>query len=165
MSLVNSLVVGYGNSLRGDDSIGIKVAQIIADWHLPKVRSLSLHQLTPELAAELAQVDLAIFVDAHQGADTDVVKIHPLKPSSSSLIEFKSHFSDPEALLSLTQALFGKCPQAWWVIVPGISFELGDCLSPLANQGIKQASQQIRSLITGLVTENMVAQPICTKSV
>jgi Ni,Fe-hydrogenase maturation factor len=61
MSLVNSLVIGYGNSLRGDDSIGIKVAQIVADWHLPKVRSLSPHQLTPELAAELAQVDLAIF--------------------------------------------------------------------------------------------------------
>ncbi|NJK55765.1 MAG: hydrogenase maturation protease [Pleurocapsa sp. SU_5_0] len=163
MSLVNSLVIGYGNSLRGDDGIGIKVAQIVADWHLPKVRSLSLHQLTPELAAELAQVDLAIFVDAYQCADPDVVKIHPLKPSSS--IQFKSHFSDPEALLSLTQALFGKCPQAWWVIVPGISFELSDRLSPLAKQGIKQASQQIRSLVKGLVTENMVRQPICTKSV
>jgi hydrogenase maturation protease len=159
MSLVNSLVIGYGNSLRGDDGIGVQVAQIVADWHLPKVRSLSLHQLTPELAAELAQVDLAIFVDAYQGADLDVVKIHPLKPSSS--IHLKSHFSDPGASLSLTQALFGKCPQAWWVIVPGISFELSDHLSPLAKQGIKQASQQIRSL----VTENMVAQPICTKSV
>jgi hypothetical protein len=62
MSLVNSLVIGYGNSLRGDDSIGIKVAQMVADWHLPKVRSLSSHQLTPELAAELAQVDLTIFI-------------------------------------------------------------------------------------------------------
>ncbi|MEN9517539.1 MAG: hypothetical protein RLZZ381_127 [Cyanobacteriota bacterium] len=163
MSLVNSLVIGYGNSLRGDDGIGIKVAQIVADWHLPKVRSLSQHQLTPELAAELAQVDLVIFVDAYQGTETDVVRIHSLKPSNS--IQFKSHFSDPGALLGLTQALFGKCPQAWWVIVPGISFELRDCLSPLAKQGIKQAKQQIRSLVTDSVTENMVTQPICTKSV
>jgi hydrogenase maturation protease len=47
ISLVNSLVIGYGNSLRGDDGIGIKVAQIVADWHLPKVRSLKLNKTTP----------------------------------------------------------------------------------------------------------------------
>jgi hydrogenase maturation protease len=58
------LIIGYGNSLRSDDAAGIKVAETIATWQLPHVRSLAVHQLTPELAAELAAVELVIFVDA-----------------------------------------------------------------------------------------------------
>lgn len=156
---MKSLVIGYGNSLRGDDCIGIKVAQIIAGWKLPKVRSLCLHQLTPELSAELTQVDLAIFVDACQTADKNTVELLSIEPSNA--VEFKSHFSDPEALLSLTQALFGNCPRAWLVIVPGTNFELSDCLSPIAKVGIEQALKQIR----GLLPENIWARSICTKSV
>lgn len=75
------------------------------------VRSLARHQLTPELAAELTQVDLAIVVDACQSTDKNDVEVHSRK--SSNVVEFKSHFSVREALLSLTQALFGKCPQTW----------------------------------------------------
>ena len=157
--MFRSLVIGYGNSLRSDDGIGIKVAQTVTGWRLQKVQSLARHQLTPELAAELTQVDLAIFVDACQSADKNAVEIHSLKPLNS--IKLKSHFSDPEALLSLTQALFGKCPRAWWIIVPGTNFELGKCLSPLAKQGIEQALKQIR----GLLVENVRAGSICTKSV
>ena len=157
--MVKSLVIGYGNSLRGDDSIGIKVARIVEEWHLPQVRSLANHQLTPELAAELAQVDLAIFIDACQSVDKNAVEVHSLEPSDS--IEFKSHISDPEALLSLTQALFDKCPQAWWIIVPGTNFELGERLSPLAKLGKEQALKQIR----GLLIENIQTGSICTKLV
>lgn len=146
MASVKSLVIGYGNSLRNDDGIGMRVAEIVASWHLPQVRSLFLHQLTPELTAELAQVDLAIFVDACQAFDTNTIKLDRLKPSNA--INFNSHFSDPRALLSLTQALFGECPQAWWVIVPGVNFELGDRLSSIAEQGIFQALSQIKSLLS-----------------
>ena len=157
--MFKSLIIGYGNSLRSDDGIGVCVAEMVDNWNLPNVRSLANHQLIPELAAELAQVDLAIFVDACQSADKNAVEVHSLKPSNS--IELKSHFSDPEALLSLTLALFGKYPQAWWVIVPVTNFELGECLSPLAKRGIEQALKQIR----GLLIENTRAGSVCTKSV
>jgi hydrogenase maturation protease len=146
MSLVNSLVIGYGNSLRCDDGIGIKVAQIVEGWHLSGVRSLRLHQLTPELTTELAEVDVAIFVDACQPCNNVGVKLYPLNPSTP--ITFESHFSKPQVLLNLTQALFGKCPKAWWVIVPGVNFQLGDNFSPLAQQGIEQALKLIKRLIT-----------------
>ena len=146
VSLVNSLVIGYGNSLRSDDGIGIKIAQIVEGWRLPGVRSLSLHQLTPELTTELAEVDLAIFVDACQPCDSDRVKLYPLNSSTS--IVFGSHFSNPEALLSLTRVLFNKCPQAWWLIVPGINFQLGEKLSPQAQQGIDRALNTVKRLLT-----------------
>ena len=160
------LVIGYGNSLRSDDRVGVEVAQIVADWDFPQVRSLNVPQLTPELSMELALVDLAIFVDAYAARVGDQVKM--LQIESSSFIGFRSHFGDPRALLSLTQALFGRCPQAWWVLVPGINFELGDCdyeaspnqgfsrmysvscrhcLTPTAQQGIEQASNMVRNLL------------------
>ncbi len=43
--MVKSLVVGYGNSLRSDDGIGMRIAEIVASWHLPEVRSLSPHSI------------------------------------------------------------------------------------------------------------------------
>ena len=186
--MVKSLVIGYGNSLRSDDGIGVRVAEIVADWYLPEVRSLCLPQLTPELAADLAKVDLVIFVDACQTLDSDtvkfalprasfggavscctlwslsapsdvgsLVKLHSLKPLDSS--ELRSHFSDPRAILSLTQAIYRKCPQAWWIIVPGVNFQFGECLSSVAEKGVSQALIQIKNLIS----EKSPDRNICTK--
>lgn len=145
MSTVKTLVIGYGNDLRGDDGIGTQIAQIVASWHLPQVRSLPLHQLSPELAADLAEVDLAIFVDAYQASDTDTVKLCPLEPLETTKLQ--SHFSDPIAILSLTLAIYDKCPQAWWLVIPGVNFGLGDGLSSLARRGVERALVQIKNLI------------------
>ena len=142
---LNSLVVGYGSSLRNDDRIGLEVARIVADWNLPQVSSLGVPQLAPELAAELAQVDLAIFVDAYAANLDDEIKILQLEPVNTA--NFGSHSSDPKALLNLTQTLFQKCPSAWWILVPGIDFQLGDRLSLTAQQQIKQASKIVRDLL------------------
>ena len=141
----DKLIVGYGSSLRSDDSIGIRIAEIVASWHLPKVRSLTRHQLTPELAADLAQVDLVIFVDACQATETKIIELQALKPLNST--EIRSHFSDPRAILSLTQALYGKCPQAWSVIVPGVNFQVGDRLSSVGKKNIAGALIQIKNLL------------------
>ncbi|MDJ0570696.1 MAG: hydrogenase maturation protease [Pleurocapsa sp. MO_192.B19] len=159
MASVKNLIIGYGNSLRSDDGVGVRVAEIVADWNLPEVRSLVLHQLTPELTAELAQVDLVIFVDAYQATDTNAVKLYSLQPSD--LAKFHSHFGDPTVLLSLTKAIYGRCPQAWWVIVPGVNFQLGDRLSSIAQRGICEALVQISNWIS----PNLVSEKLCTKSV
>ena len=157
---VECLVIGYGNSLRSDDVIGLEVARIVASWSLPHVRSLALPQLTPELAVDLAEVDLAIFVDACLFTETSMVELSSLKPADST--NFKSHFSDPQGLLSLTQALFSNYPQAWWVLVPGVNFQLGDRLTPTAEKNIELASIQIKTLLT---TRNYPqTKVLCTKS-
>ena len=144
--MVKSLIVGYGNSLRSDDGIGVRVAEIVTDWNVSELQTRSLHQLTPELAEDLAGVDLAIFVDAAQAVDGDSVKLYELQPADSSGL--RSHFADPRALLSLTQAIYGKCPQAWWLVVPGVNFQIGDRLSAVAQQGVLEALEQIRRLIS-----------------
>lgn len=139
------LVIGYGNTLRSDDGIGPIIAKKIANAHLPGVRSLYLHQLTPELALDIAEVELVIFVDATLVAIAPDVRVSPLQPLSS--IEIASHQSDPRMLLTLAQTLYNHCPKAWWIAVPGENFELGETISPLARRGMIQALRQIDSLI------------------
>ena len=46
------LVIGYGNTLRGDDGVGVLVADALEGWN-QAVRTLSVQQLTPELAADI----------------------------------------------------------------------------------------------------------------
>jgi hydrogenase maturation protease len=142
---MSCLVIGYGNTLRSDDGVGQIVAQKIANCHLPEVRSLYLHQLTPELAVDIAEVELVIFVDATLAAIAPDVRVSRLQPLSS--IEIRSHTSDPRMLLNLAQTLYNHCPQAWLVTIPGENFELGDKISPLAGRGMTQALKQIDSLI------------------
>ncbi|MFM5962147.1 MAG: hydrogenase maturation protease [Dolichospermum sp.] len=140
---VTTMIIGYGNELRSDDAIGQKVANIINSWHLSDVKSLAVHQLTPELAANLANVNLAIFVDATLISKS--VKLESIFPNESNIM--LGHISDPRSLLSLTKYLYGYCPTAWLVTVPGVNFELGDCLSPIAEIGINIALNKIINII------------------
>ncbi len=139
------LIVGYGNDLRGDDAAGLLVTDEIATWNLQNVRLLSIHQLTPELAEILANVDVAIFVDAYPANKEQDVQVCPIELAHTNVT--MGHSSNPSYLLTLTQAVYGCSPQAWWVIVPGVNFELGDRLSPIAKRGIETALQKIDHLI------------------
>ncbi|MBK1989288.1 hydrogenase maturation protease [Sphaerospermopsis aphanizomenoides BCCUSP55] len=129
-----AMVIGYGNELRGDDGIGNKIANAIESWHLLTVDSLAVHQLTPELAANLATTNLAIFVDASINCEPLDIQIKSLSPDTSN--DINGHIGDPGSLLALTKFLYGHCPSAWLVTVPGFNFEISDRISPLAEQGI-----------------------------
>lgn len=145
------LAIGYGNLLRSDDGIGPEIAQAISRWKMPQVQALAVHQLTPELAESLAAFDIAIFVDACPGSEHQAITLEFINPSRFNPIS--GHTGDPRSLLSLTQALYNRVPQAWWVMVPGINFAVGDRLSSLAEHNIKTALQNIYHLIQTLRTE------------
>lgn len=135
------MVIGYGDDLRSDDGIGQRVANAIESWRLSTVQSLAVHQLTPELAVTLASADLAIFVDASTKAEAVDVQVRSLLPPAMNLMS--ENLADPRSLLALTQSLYGHCPSAWWVTIPGINFEFGDRISPTAEQGIAIALVKI----------------------
>jgi Ni,Fe-hydrogenase maturation factor len=128
------------------------VARTVAAWDLPDVQALALPQLLPELAATLAIVDRAFFVDACAARDSvahaapALTAIAP--PDLANSAATMAHISDPLALLALTQAVYGRCPEAWLLTIPGKDFALGASLSPLAIQGVQNALEQIRFLVT-----------------
>ena len=140
------LVIGYGNTLRSDDGVGLKVAAAVELAGLPGVRALACHQLTPELAEPVAQARAVVFVDAAVGAPAGI-QVVELAPAAAGQI--LAHVSDPKTLLALARDLFGRCPPAWWVTIPIQNTDFGEELSPLAREGMQSALEKIRALAAG----------------
>jgi hydrogenase maturation protease len=138
------LVIGYGSELRGDDAVGRHVARQAAGWRRPDVRALSVHQLTPELAEPLSAADVAVFVDAGAGGGAGLVRLQRLEAAPGVA---PGHTSDPRWLLALTEALYGRRPEAWLVTVPAYHFALGQGLSTAAQHGASVALWEINRLV------------------
>ena len=67
----HTLIIGYGNPLRGDDGVGPRAAELLVEEDgvtsplLPDgVQVLVCHQLTIELAPQIAEADRLILIDA-----------------------------------------------------------------------------------------------------
>ncbi|MFM1842551.1 MAG: hypothetical protein RLZZ490_1287 [Cyanobacteriota bacterium] len=142
-----TLIIGYGNTLRGDDGVGRYLADQIAALRWPHCQVLSVHQLTPDLAAAIADVDQVIFMDAQplESPSSPGVYIHTLQPADDQ--STLTHHSTPAALLTLTKVLYGKTVKAWWVLIPGINFAYGETLSPVTQAAQWDALDKIQSLI------------------
>lgn len=143
------LVIGYGNTLRSDDAAGQHIAEVVAGWQFSNMRSLSVHQLTPELAEPLSSAQLAIFVDVYV-ADETQTEVKVIDLTQSSVQEQASglgHSADPRSLLLLAQQVYGTAPLSWWILVPAVNFEFGEQFSPVTQQGITAAIAQIWRLL------------------
>jgi hydrogenase maturation protease len=139
----NVVVIGYGNELRSDDGVGQRVADLVKTWELPNVYSLSVQQLTPEIVEILANVDIAIFVDAHSGIEQ--LQVSTLEPAYGAMT--MGHISNPRMLLAIAQELYSSYPQTWLISIPAYNFFLGNYLSPVTEAGINDALRQIEYLI------------------
>lgn len=136
-----SLVVGVGNPLREDDGVGWRLAEALAQ---AGVEVHTCHQLLPELAAELSQVDLVLFADARAEGPAGQVLLQPLVPSESPGY---SHHLDASGLLAWVRALYGCCPQAHLLSVAGASFGYCEGLSPAVEAALPLALQQAHALL------------------
>lgn len=135
------LIIGYGNTLRGDDGVGPRVAETVAALGLPGVQALPCALLTPELADLIASARQVIFVDAAVDAPREV-QLRRLAPADSSRI--MAHAAEPRTLLALARDVFGQAPTAWWLTIPIQDLGIGEELSPLAQQGFATAVEEIR---------------------
>ena len=111
------LVIGYGNTLRGDDGVGPRVAEAVGKLHLPGVRTLTCPLLTPELADLVSRAGKVIFVDAAVDAPK-TVQWRELQPNETS--QLLAHAADPRTLLALARDVFGRAPRAWWLTIPAV---------------------------------------------
>jgi hydrogenase maturation protease len=139
------LVIGYGNALRSDDSIGLRVAEAIAAANYPGVQVRSVCQLLPELAAELAEARIVFFVDALEHHGRAAVELTPVAAKETT--NWSTHTADPRTLLALTRAVYGRTPRAWWLTVPGRNFDVGEGLSVVAEADMRQAIALLNKLV------------------
>ncbi len=141
----STLIIGYGNTLRNDDGVGYRLAERIATLSLPRLETLALHQLTPDLAETIAQVSLVIFADAF--ADTSLEQV-TVKSLGVEVVEFNSsHSCHPSYLLRLAKTLYGHAPKAYWLMLPCSDFSLGGTLSAKAQLSMSHAFAIIQDLL------------------
>lgn len=139
------LVIGYGNTLRRDDGVGVEVAQTIAAMKLHGVNVITHQQLVPELAAPISESRAVIFVDADPNAKNEAA-LKPIEASSS--VEIMAHAPNPGSLLALARELFGRHPRAWSLAVPAEDFGYGIGLSPRSQLAVRAAAKLIQELVT-----------------
>ena len=122
------LIIGYGNPLRGDDGVGWRIADQLAKFVGESAEVLAVHQLTPELAEAISEVDLVIFVDASYGGEPGTWTCEAIGPNPDAPDSF-THHSTPANLLSYARAVFKASPKALLISVAGGSFDCGEELS------------------------------------
>jgi hydrogenase maturation protease len=137
-------VIGYGNTLRGDDAAGIRAAELIAKRR-PEIECVCMHQLMPELAEQIAESDTVIFFDA----DVNVVQpnVRLVVPSVED-DQPRTHFISPESLLRLSQLLYQRMPLKAYVIgIPASQFEFSEELSESTKKAVEESVILAESLL------------------
>ena len=138
------LVIGYGNTLRGDDGVGPRVAEAVEALKLPGVRTFTCQQLSPEHAEMIFQAERIVFVDAAVDAPKEV-QLRELVPGETT--QLMAHAADPRTMLALARDVFGHAPKAWWLTIPAVKMEFAESLTPEAQGGLADAVQRVQSLI------------------
>jgi hydrogenase maturation protease len=135
------LVIGYGNTLRGDDGVGPRVAEAVGCLRLPGVRTLICPLLTPELADQISRAEKVIFVDAAVDAP-NAVQWRRLEPNETS--QLMAHAADPRTMLALARDVFGRVPEAWWLTIPAVDLGFREALSPEVQRSFTEAVEKIQ---------------------
>lgn len=154
------LVIGIGNSLRGDDGVGWWLADR-AERLRPAPRVLAVQQLTPELCGVLAEAGRVLFIDACLVAPAVAGRrraspagsplegtgpaLMPLGPASGSgEAGALSHRLEPPQLLAITALLHGRVPPAMQLLVPAFDLAHREGLSAPQRRLLPRAEALLR---------------------
>jgi hydrogenase maturation protease len=115
------LVFGIGNPAREDDGLGPAAANIIEQTAIPGVTVDADYQLTVEGAAQVAEYDAVVYIDA---------SVDGIEPFSFSVVEperensFSSHSVRPPGVVALARDLFNAYTDTYILGIRGYSFEM-----------------------------------------
>lgn len=148
------LLIAYGNPLRRDDGAGHVLADRLEKTWRGRglaVQRLDVLQLTPELAAEIADpaVDLVVFADAQPGCPGrgPALILQMLRPATTAPAP-GPHLT-PETLLANAAEQCRTRPQAWLITVPGVDFDIGADLS----ENVQNALNGIQGLLKTMLAD------------
>ena len=136
------LVIGIGNPSRGDDALGPlfidRMAHLLsAEVAAGQIELLTDFQLQIEHALDLTDRKSVVFVDASlQASPPFAFAPVPIARDRSH----STHALSPSAVLETHQRVVGPPPPAWCLALPGAHFDLGDSLSPHAQESLEQAT-------------------------
>ncbi len=130
---MSTLVVGIGNTLRGDDGVGPFVIDLLRAARADGLELKTTQAVLPELAGELPGHHAVVFVDADLRARE--VTLGPLAPDERERL----HRFALARVVKMARAL-GFGGRAWICSVPVTSMEAGETLSPEAVLAAERAA-------------------------
>jgi hydrogenase maturation protease len=150
------LFIGYGNLLRSDDGVGPAVVSRLAAsfFDNPDCATITTHQLTPELAVDVARAKRVVFVDASVDLPAGKARVRRVLPESKGAHALGHHMS-PESVMELARTVFGGgggdrekvegsgTPKAWAVAVGVSNLSVGDRLSPPVSRTAGRLSRHL----------------------
>jgi len=140
------LIIGYGNTLRGDDGVGCYIADCLSERLTnPDVEILSRHQLTPEMVEPISRADLVIFVDAGLEGIPGEYENYRIVPAGD--MSSFTHHTNPASLLAGSKELYGTSPDAVMFSVCANRFNYGEVLSTVVASAVPQVLRKIERLV------------------
>ena len=142
------LVIGYGNSLRGDDGLGPHVASLLSQQVDPAaVHILTPQQLTPDLAERVAASRMTILIDARVGNVAGRIHHSLVSIPDRAAPTFQHHIT-PESLAGVTHALYRVSPLMHLFTAEAGSFEIREGLSPELLAAAEDLVGQVMNLLS-----------------
>jgi hydrogenase maturation protease len=125
-----SLILGYGNLLRGDDGIGWKAAAAMeAEFSSEHLVVITAHQLMPEMAETVSHFSRVLFLDAAHTGQPGEIRKQTLSRSTESRLPGFTHEFSPPVLLALAYRLYAAEPEAALLTLTGENFDLQEGFS------------------------------------
>jgi hydrogenase maturation protease len=148
---MGTLIIGIGNTLRGDDGVGQHAATLLAEaLASDDVEVIACHQLTLELSESLSRAAAAVFIDAEIGGSAGDIRVRPLVPAGAELF---THGLTPETLLSAALALYGRAPKAWLYTICGEDFGYKEQLSSAVGAAVEDVAQRVTRFCQSAVSD------------
>ena len=143
------LILACGNSLRGDDGVGLW----LADWaeqrfsQQPGVRVIADHQWSPELAEDVARAQSVLFIDCSLDSEPGLLHLTPVEPAPGDP-EHSTHHLGAAGLLALGRELYNSLPrEALQLTIGAGSTELGEFFSPAVTAALPAACRLIEETV------------------
>lgn len=146
------LILAVGNPSRGDDALGPVFLERLAelqeqsdDAGWDDIELLTDFQLQIEHAVDLEGRERVLFIDASLSCPPpyQFTRLHATRDTS-----YTSHALTPAAVLHVYEQINATpAPPAFLLAIRGESFELGEPLSPAAEQNLAQALEFTQQLL------------------
>lgn len=139
-----TLLIGYGNTLRGDDGAGVRAVTILSNEGTG-ADCFTTQELHPEIAETMTEYQSVIFFDA--ALDTDCVQLTRIRPTY--LDEFdNTHTYSPQALVNVCHALYRAVPANTYLIrIPAYNIEFSENLSSETNDKTLESVEAAKNII------------------
>lgn len=154
-SQARCLILACGNTLRGDDGVGLWLAEWAEQRFSEQagVRILADHQWTPELAEDVANSESVLFIDCSLASPPGAILLTPIEPADEGHGK-GTHHLDAAQLLALARDFYGSLPRnAHQLTIGAGSTALGEKLSKEVTAALPEACRLIEEAVSGLLAE------------